>query len=108
MNSRAMRSLIVSAVAATAILGGGSAALAAPSAHAAGLASATSTVRDLGAAVPQAAGPWTYYSNYPTHTACNGAGDWLKQHKNIYDFKCVEREGYGGAYTVWNLYFRII
>ena len=59
-------------------------------------------------AIPQTPGPYTYYSNYPTHTACNSAGDWLKVHKNIYDFKCVEREGYGGAYTVWNLYFRII
>ena len=108
MISRAIRPLIVSAVAATAILAGGSAALAAPSANTPGLASAPSTVRDLGVAIPQTPGPWTYYSNYPTHTACNSAGDWLKVHKNIYGYKCVEREGYGGAFTVFNLYFRII
>lgn len=111
MKSRITRTFIVSAFTAVAVLTGGSAALASTSSAAtpalAGNANAVSTVSDVSTASPLAAGPWTYYSNYPTEQACNGGGDYLEQHDNIYDFECVEVEGSQGDFFVWDLYFRI-
>jgi hypothetical protein len=101
MNLRVMRKLVIPGIAVGAIMAG------APAALAATPSSAAMPARAVTNADTPALGPWTYYSNYPTHAACNGAGDWLEIHKNIYDFECVEME-LDGYTTVWDLYFRII
>jgi hypothetical protein len=111
MNLRTIRRLTMLAIVSGAILAGGPATLAAASSAAtpalAGHANVVSAVSAARTARPLAPGPWTYYSNYPTLRACNGAGDWLWENKNIFDFKCEEVEGYQGDFFVWNLYFRI-
>jgi hypothetical protein len=100
MNLHVVRKLVILGIAAGAIMAGGPAALAATS-------SAAVPAGAVNTAGPRAPGPWTYYSNYPTHTACNGAGYLLESQHNVFDFKCVEVE-LDGYTTVWDLYFRII
>jgi hypothetical protein len=100
MKMRVMRKLVIPGIAVGAIMAGAPAALAATS-------SAAVPARAVAAADAPALGPWTYYSNYPTLATCNGAGDYLIIHKNIFDFSCVETE-LDGYTVVWDLYFRII
>jgi hypothetical protein len=100
-----LRKVITPAFAAAAVLGGTSAALAGTSAAA---VAAPAHSASAGVAAIPAAAAWYYYSNYPTYRACNSEGFYLEINlEAISSYKCVEKEGYGGAYTVWDLYYHL-